>query len=61
MDADPVTFAYGGQSWDSNDSRCSVGAYDRGTREMDCRWECNQEKLKTLWKSLRYARWTRVD
>lgn len=41
VDADPVSFAYGGDAWDSNDSRCSVGAYDNGKREMDCGFTCN--------------------
>lgn len=41
VDADPVYFAYGSQSWDSNDKgRCSVGAYDNGKREMDCGFTC---------------------
>ena len=41
VDADPVSFAYGGQSWDSNDSgRCEVGAYDSGARQMDCGFTC---------------------
>lgn len=42
VDADPVSFAYGSQSWDSNDSaRCKVGAYDNGKREMDCGFTCD--------------------
>lgn len=42
VDADPVSFAYGSQSWDSNDeSRCSVGKYDSGKREMDCGFTCD--------------------
>ena len=42
VDADPVKFAYDKQNWDSNDkSRCSVGAYDNGKREMDCGFTCN--------------------
>jgi hypothetical protein len=41
IDADPVSFQYAGQSWDSNDqSRCSVGAYDSGARQMDCGFSC---------------------
>ena len=42
VDDDPVTFAYGDQSWDSNDSshQCSVGAYDSGSRQIDCGWTC---------------------
>lgn len=41
VDADPVSFAYGDQSWDSNDgSRCSVGKYDSGKRQMDCGFSC---------------------
>tara|TARA_R110002003_G_scaffold534_20_gene20340 strand:+ start:5851 stop:6291 length:441 start_codon:yes stop_codon:yes gene_type:complete len=42
VDADPVRFAYGSQSWDSNDKgRCSVGAYDNGKRQMDCGFTCD--------------------
>lgn len=40
VDADPVTFAYGGDSWSSDTARCSVGAYDNGKREMDCGFTC---------------------
>jgi hypothetical protein len=41
VDADPVSFAYGGDVWTSEDERCSVGAYDSGKREMDCGFTCN--------------------
>ncbi|KAF2681924.1 hypothetical protein K458DRAFT_342944 [Lentithecium fluviatile CBS 122367] len=42
VDADPVQFAYGGQTWDSNDkNRCSVGAYDNNERQMDCGFTCD--------------------
>jgi len=42
VDDDPIRFAYGNQFWDSNDStRCSVGAYDSGRREMDCGFNCD--------------------
>ncbi|KAH7079682.1 hypothetical protein FB567DRAFT_449403 [Paraphoma chrysanthemicola] len=42
VDADAVRFAYGSQSWDSNDkSRCSVGKYDNGKRQMDCGFTCD--------------------
>lgn len=40
VDADPISFAYGGDKWTSDDSRCSVGKYDNGKREMDCGFEC---------------------
>ncbi|KAH7072737.1 hypothetical protein BKA63DRAFT_534445 [Paraphoma chrysanthemicola] len=41
VDTDPVQFAYGAQSWSSNDAgRCSVGKYDSGKREMDCGFTC---------------------
>jgi hypothetical protein len=41
VDADPVSFAYGGQTWDSNDKgRCSVGKYDNGKRQIDCGFTC---------------------
>jgi hypothetical protein len=40
VDDDPVTFAYGGDSWSSNDARCSVGSYDNGKREIDCGFSC---------------------
>lgn len=42
VDADPVSFAYGSQSWDSNDGgRCSIGDYDSGARDMDCGFTCD--------------------
>lgn len=40
VDDDPVSFAYGGQSWDSNSGQCSVGGYDSGSRQMDCGFTC---------------------
>ena len=42
IDDDPVSFRYGDQSWNSNDvSRaCSVGAYDSGSRQLDCGFNC---------------------
>lgn len=40
VDDDPVTFKYADQSWDSNSSQCSVGAYDSGSRQMDCGFDC---------------------
>ncbi|KZP10305.1 hypothetical protein FIBSPDRAFT_872804 [Athelia psychrophila] len=39
VDSDPVTFAYNGDTWSSN-SRCSVGGYDSGHRDMDCGFSC---------------------
>lgn len=41
VDDDAVSFAYAGDSWDSNNSRCKVGAYDSGSRQMDCGFTCN--------------------
>ena len=41
VDNDPVTFAYGDQSWSSSDgSRCSMGDYDSGSRNGDCGFNC---------------------
>lgn len=40
VDDDPVKFAYGDQSWDSNSDQCSVGKYDSGARQMDCGFTC---------------------
>lgn len=40
VDDDPVTFAYGSQSWDSNSGQCSTGGYDSGSRQMDCGFTC---------------------
>lgn len=41
VDSDPIVFDYAGQHWDSNDgSRCSVGRYDSGNRDMDCEFSC---------------------
>ena len=40
-DAEPVSFAYGGDLWNSGDqTRCSVGNYDSGARNMDCGFAC---------------------
>ncbi|KAI4194051.1 MAG: hypothetical protein LQ350_008011 [Teloschistes chrysophthalmus] len=39
VDSDPVTFAYGGQNWDSNSKQCSTGGYQNGSRQMDWRGE----------------------
>ncbi|KAL8796249.1 MAG: hypothetical protein Q9195_001364 [Heterodermia aff. obscurata] len=37
-----VTFNYGADSWSSDDSsRCSMGAYDSGSRNGDCGFTCN--------------------
>jgi hypothetical protein len=42
VDADPVSFAYGADSWTTNDgNHCSVGSYDHGKREIDCGFTCN--------------------
>ena len=42
VDADPIYFAYGADSWDSkNEDRCSVGGYDSGNRDMDCTFQCD--------------------
>lgn len=36
-----IQFRYRDQSWTSDDAtRCSVGAYDLGDREGDCRFDC---------------------
>ncbi|KAF1844428.1 uncharacterized protein K460DRAFT_290108 [Cucurbitaria berberidis CBS 394.84] len=40
IDKDPVSFAYGGDSWTSDDKRCKVGSYDSGARQMDCGFTC---------------------
>jgi hypothetical protein len=40
VDADPVKFAYGDQSWDSNSDQCKMGKYDSGKREGDCGFNC---------------------
>lgn len=40
VDDDPISFAYGDQSWDSNSGQCSVGGYDSGSRQMDCGFTC---------------------
>jgi len=40
-DAEPLQFAYGGDFWNSGDTtRCSVGNYDSGARNMDCGFAC---------------------
>lgn len=43
-DDDPVSFAYGSDSWDTSNSgyhECSVGVYDSGSRQGDCGFTCN--------------------
>lgn len=40
VDNDPISFAYGSQSWESNSKQCSVGKYDSGSRQMDCGFTC---------------------
>ena len=40
VDSDPVSFAYAGQTWTSDDGQCSMGAYDSGARNGDCSWTC---------------------
>lgn len=35
-DSDPVSFAYGGQTWTSSDSQCSIGDCNGGSRQMYC-------------------------
>lgn len=40
-DAEPVNFAYGGDSWNSGDqTRCSQGGYENGARNIDCGFAC---------------------
>jgi len=39
-DSDPVSFDYAGQHWASNSGQCSTGAYDGGSRNMDCGFTC---------------------
>ncbi len=40
VDSDPVRFDYADQHWASDGSQCSVGAYDSGSRQMDCGFTC---------------------
>lgn len=40
LDNDPLKFRYGGDSWDSDTSHCSVEGYDSGTRKMDYGFTC---------------------
>ncbi|KAH8824251.1 hypothetical protein DL96DRAFT_202912 [Flagelloscypha sp. PMI_526] len=40
VDEDPIKFAFGGETFDSNAAQCSVGGYDNGKREMDCGFTC---------------------
>ena len=40
VDDHAISFAYGGQFWDSNAGQCSVGGYDSGSRQMDCGFTC---------------------
>ncbi len=40
IDSDPISFAYGGQTWTSSDSQCSIGDCNGGSRQMDCGFRC---------------------
>ncbi|KAL6713990.1 hypothetical protein ACLMJK_008484 [Lecanora helva] len=42
VDADPLLFKYGDQSWGSNDQshHCNFGSYDSGHRDGDCGFTC---------------------
>ena len=39
VDADPVSFEYAGKNWDTKNG-CSAGAYDSGSRQIDCGFNC---------------------
>ncbi|KAL8637005.1 MAG: hypothetical protein Q9226_009172, partial [Calogaya cf. arnoldii] len=39
-DGAPLQFAYGADSWSSDDARCSFGGYEDGNREGDCGFAC---------------------
>ena len=36
VDSDPVSFSYAGYTRDSDSTECLAGAYDHGTRAIDC-------------------------
>ena len=43
VDKNSLDFEYDNVRWDSNEKNthhCSVGAYDKGKREMDCGFIC---------------------
>lgn len=40
IDADPITFAYAGQNFNTDSSQCSIGDYDSGKRQADCGFSC---------------------
>ena len=45
VDADPVSFVYGEEEWDTNTpDRCDVGGYEDGKRELDCDFPCKDWK-----------------
>ncbi|KAL8859796.1 MAG: hypothetical protein Q9178_003628 [Gyalolechia marmorata] len=39
-DSAPLQFAYGADSWSSDDERCKFGGYEDGNREGDCGFAC---------------------
>ena len=39
-DGAEIRFAYGDQSWGSDDDQCKFGGYEDGNREGDCGFTC---------------------
>lgn len=35
-----LQFKLGGDAWSTTDSRCGVGGFDHGARQMDCGFAC---------------------
>ncbi|KAG7001301.1 hypothetical protein G7Y79_00032g066540 [Physcia stellaris] len=40
VDRDQIGFAYAGQHWNTGSGQCSLGGYDRGSRQADCGFSC---------------------
>ena len=40
VDSDSIEFKYAGQTWYSTAGQCSVGKYNKGSRQMDCGFTC---------------------
>ncbi|MGI4812135.1 MAG: hypothetical protein ACRYGG_02150 [Janthinobacterium lividum] len=40
VDSDPLTVTWAGNTWLTNGTQCSEGAWDSGNRNMDCGYQC---------------------
>ena len=47
-----MSIAYAGDTWDSHGTKCLTGAYDDGTRAIDCTYICSSEEVESDVKKL---------